>query len=50
MCANCDTHILNEAFILLETLFEEHGEYKVIDVIHDYFHTKNKDPKWGWDK
>jgi hypothetical protein len=42
MCANCDTHIINEAFILLETLFEQHGKDTVIDVIHDYYHNKGK--------
>jgi hypothetical protein len=38
MCANCDTNILNEAFIALEPIFEQYGKRNVIDAIHDYFH------------
>lgn len=42
MCDLCDTHILNEAFIALEPLFEQYGKREVIDVIHDYFHNRSK--------
>lgn len=42
MCANCENNILNEAFIALEPLFEQHGKREVIDVIHDYFHNRSK--------
>lgn len=38
MCINCDDYILNEAFALLEPLFEEYGRMQVVNAIHGWYH------------
>lgn len=42
MCGICNLHIMQEAFKLLQPIIEIHGEQKVIDAIHDYYHNKGK--------
>ena len=37
MCVNCDTNILNEALLALDTVFQQHGEYNTLFILNDYY-------------
>jgi hypothetical protein len=43
MCVNCETNILNEALIALDTIIEQHGEYNVLFILNDYYENKYRD-------
>ena len=43
MCVNCDTNILNEALIALDSVIVDHGEYNVLFILNDYYENKYRD-------
>jgi hypothetical protein len=43
MCVNCDTNILNEALVALDTIFQQHGEYNTLFILNDYYENKYRD-------
>lgn len=43
MCVNCETNILNDALVTLDTMFREHGEYNILFMLNDYYVTKYAD-------
>ena len=43
MCANCESSILNDALITLDTMFTQHGEYNILFMLNDYYVTKYAD-------
>jgi len=43
MCVNCDTNILNEALIALDSVIVDHGEYNVLFILNSYYEAKFSD-------